>query len=106
VHVVILNYKKVRLDVHQAGFSQAMSNAAISPVALPLRRPLHRVLLAAAVARAFFSAQDGTPFWNELFLAPLRDATGSVVHFVGVQVRRPAALVNTVCRLSSCECGK
>lgn len=30
-------------------------------------------------------AKDGTPFWNELFMAPLRDAGGRVVHFVGIQ---------------------
>lgn len=27
----------------------------------------------------------GTPFWNELFIAPLKDASGRTVHFVGVQ---------------------
>jgi len=29
--------------------------------------------------------RDGTPFWNDLFVAPLRDPDGNVVHFVGVQ---------------------
>jgi len=29
--------------------------------------------------------KDGSPFWNDLFIAPLRDPTGRVVHFVGVQ---------------------
>jgi diguanylate cyclase (GGDEF)-like protein/PAS domain S-box-containing protein len=29
--------------------------------------------------------KDGTPFWNELSLTPLRDATGTLTHFVGVQ---------------------
>jgi PAS domain S-box-containing protein len=28
---------------------------------------------------------DGTPFWNQFFLAALRDADGSIVNFVGVQ---------------------
>ncbi|KAJ8599074.1 hypothetical protein CTAYLR_007605 [Chrysophaeum taylorii] len=28
---------------------------------------------------------DGTPFWNQFFVAALRDATGKVVNFVGVQ---------------------
>lgn len=28
---------------------------------------------------------DGTPFWNQFFVAPLRDADGNVVNFVGVQ---------------------
>ena len=29
--------------------------------------------------------KDGTPFWNELAIAPIRDADGQVTHFVGVQ---------------------
>jgi PAS domain S-box-containing protein len=28
--------------------------------------------------------KDGTPFWNELRISPLRDERGSVTHFVGV----------------------
>ena len=30
--------------------------------------------------------KDGTPFWNALFINPLRDAQGRLLHFVGVQV--------------------
>ncbi len=29
--------------------------------------------------------KDGTPFWNELCITPVRDASGAVTHFVGVQ---------------------
>ncbi|TFH86862.1 GGDEF and EAL domain-containing protein [Billgrantia azerbaijanica] len=29
--------------------------------------------------------KDGTPFWNNLYLAPVRDDAGVVTHFVGVQ---------------------
>jgi len=29
--------------------------------------------------------KDGTPFWNRLSIAPLRDANGRLTHFVGVQ---------------------
>jgi PAS domain S-box-containing protein len=29
--------------------------------------------------------QDGTPFWNQFFVAALRDARGNIVNFVGVQ---------------------
>ncbi len=29
--------------------------------------------------------KDGTPFWNNLYLAPVRDGEGRVTHFVGVQ---------------------
>jgi len=28
---------------------------------------------------------DGTPFWNQFFIAPLRDAEGQIVNYVGVQ---------------------
>ncbi|MDX1705724.1 EAL domain-containing protein [Pseudidiomarina sp.] len=29
--------------------------------------------------------KDGTPFWNELQLAPVRDAAGIVTHYIGIQ---------------------
>ena len=29
--------------------------------------------------------KDGTPFWNELYIAPVRDESGRVVNFIGVQ---------------------
>jgi PAS domain S-box-containing protein len=29
--------------------------------------------------------KDGTPFWNELYLAPMADESGDVRHYVGVQ---------------------
>jgi diguanylate cyclase (GGDEF)-like protein len=29
--------------------------------------------------------KDGTPFWNNLYLAPVRDDEGVVTHFVGIQ---------------------
>ncbi|MBX3011372.1 MAG: PAS domain-containing protein [Caldilineaceae bacterium] len=29
--------------------------------------------------------QDGTPFWNELFLYPLHDQQGRLTHYVGIQ---------------------
>ncbi|SHG24341.1 PAS domain S-box-containing protein [Jatrophihabitans endophyticus] len=29
--------------------------------------------------------KDGTPFWNELSISPVRDSDGAVTHFVGVQ---------------------
>src|SRR5690606_9220503 len=28
--------------------------------------------------------KDGVPFWNELSVAPVRDASGTVTHFVGI----------------------
>ncbi|MBB3329739.1 diguanylate cyclase (GGDEF)-like protein/PAS domain S-box-containing protein [Halomonas campaniensis] len=29
--------------------------------------------------------KDGTPFWNDLYISPVRDGRGEVTHFVGVQ---------------------
>lgn len=29
--------------------------------------------------------KDGTSFWNELNISPVRDATGKIVHYIGVQ---------------------
>ncbi|MBB3182832.1 diguanylate cyclase (GGDEF)-like protein/PAS domain S-box-containing protein [Halomonas fontilapidosi] len=29
--------------------------------------------------------KDGTPFWNDLFIAPVRDEEGRVSHYVGIQ---------------------
>jgi diguanylate cyclase (GGDEF)-like protein/PAS domain S-box-containing protein len=29
--------------------------------------------------------KDGTSFWNELYLSPLKDATGHVTHYLGIQ---------------------
>lgn len=29
--------------------------------------------------------KDGTPFWNELAISPVRDASGKLTHFIGVQ---------------------
>ncbi|GAA6621602.1 MHYT domain-containing protein [Scytonema sp. NUACC26] len=29
--------------------------------------------------------KDGTPFWNQLSISPVRDASGRVIHFIGVQ---------------------
>ncbi|MDI5921046.1 EAL domain-containing protein, partial [Halomonas sp. LR5S13] len=29
--------------------------------------------------------KDGTPFWNDLYIAPVRDEEGQVTHYVGIQ---------------------
>lgn len=29
--------------------------------------------------------RDGTPFWNELSISPIRDGAGTITHFVGIQ---------------------
>jgi hypothetical protein len=33
--------------------------------------------------------KDGTPFWNSVFMAGLKDASGRVVHVVGIQQSVP-----------------
>jgi PAS domain S-box-containing protein len=29
--------------------------------------------------------KDGTLFWNELFIAPIRDGSGAITHYIGIQ---------------------
>jgi PAS domain S-box-containing protein len=29
--------------------------------------------------------KNGTPFWNELFISPVRDAQGRITHYIGIQ---------------------
>lgn len=43
--------------------------------------------------------KDGTQFWNDFFLAPLRDPTGRVVHFVGVQCATTPSRASELLRL-------
>lgn len=38
---------------------------------------------ATAILRNF--RKDGTPFWNELYLAPVPDENGEITHFIGIQ---------------------
>ena len=38
---------------------------------------------------------DGTPFWNQFFVACLRDSNGTVVNFVGVQCEVSKATVES-----------
>jgi diguanylate cyclase (GGDEF)-like protein/PAS domain S-box-containing protein len=49
----------------------------------PLRQALHERRDVKTVLKNF--RKDGTPFWNELFLSPIRDRTGNVTHYVGIQ---------------------
>lgn len=45
--------------------------------------------------------KDGTPFWNHLFMAPLRNSRGDVVHYVGVQCNIPAARAADLLKLQA-----
>ena len=38
---------------------------------------------------------DGTPFWNQFFVAALRDAEGVIVNYVGVQCEVSKATVES-----------
>jgi PAS domain S-box-containing protein len=41
---------------------------------------------------------DGTTFWNQFFIAPLRDAAGNVTNFVGVQCKVSDQYAANVCK--------
>mmetsp|Transcript_14727 Transcript_14727/g.55743 ORF Transcript_14727/g.55743 Transcript_14727/m.55743 type:complete len:390 (-) Transcript_14727:110-1279(-) len=50
---------------------------------------------------------DGTPFWNQFFIAPLRACDGAVVNFVGVQCEvesaKPEDIMQRVKRIKNIE---
>ena len=48
-----------------------------------IREALKNKHEATAVIRNY--RKDGSSFWNELSLSPIRDRTGAVTHFVGIQ---------------------
>ena len=48
-----------------------------------VRQAIHNGRESVAVLKNF--RKDGTPFWNELSLSPIRDREGRVTHFVGIQ---------------------
>ena len=47
---------------------------------------------------------DGTPFWNQFFVAALRDAEGNVVNFVGVQCEVSKATVESQVSAGRTDC--
>lgn len=49
-----------------------------------LRTALARAEPVTVVLRNF--RRDGSPFWNEVSISPVRNAAGTVTHFVGIQV--------------------
>ncbi|MFG6667830.1 putative bifunctional diguanylate cyclase/phosphodiesterase [Halomonas sp. HNIBRBA4712] len=48
-----------------------------------LRRGIHEQRDVHVTLRNY--RRDGTPFWNDLYVSPVRDETGLVTHFIGVQ---------------------
>ena len=40
--------------------------------------------------------KDGTPFWNRVFIAPLRGVDGRIVNFVGVQTEVSEAVARVL----------
>ncbi len=48
-----------------------------------IRRGLANGTDVSTVLRNF--RKDGTPFWNDLYISPMRDDKGDVTHFIGVQ---------------------
>lgn len=49
----------------------------------PLRRAIENECSCDVVIQNF--RKDGTPYWVELTVAPLRDAAGDVTHYIGIQ---------------------
>jgi len=41
---------------------------------------------------------DGTTFWNQFFIAALRDAEGNITNYVGVQCKVSDQYAATVCK--------
>ncbi|WP_189572880.1 EAL domain-containing protein [Marinobacter zhanjiangensis] len=48
-----------------------------------IRQSLRQEREVTVVLRNF--RKDGTPFWNDLYIAPIRDSGGDVTHFIGIQ---------------------
>ena len=62
-------------------FLQAGERA--QPGLAPLRQAIDERRDVRAVLKNF--KKDGTPFWNELYLSPIRDRAGDVTHYLGIQ---------------------
>ncbi len=73
-------------DEHEVlgGNCRFLQGAATDPAA---RREIKRCLDAGRACRVTLLnfRKDGSAFWNELTVAPIRDAAGALTHFVGVQ---------------------
>lgn len=54
------------------------------PGLLEIRRALREGIEARAELRNY--RKDGTLFWNEFYIAPVKDIRGTVTHFIGVQI--------------------
>ena len=52
------------------------------PEVQELRKAIHEGSACHVVLRNF--RKDGTPFWNELTISPVRDGTGQLINFIGV----------------------
>ena len=48
-----------------------------------IRRAIRQGTEAKAELRNF--RKDGSPFWNELYIAPVKDQQGTLTHFIGIQ---------------------
>jgi len=50
-------------------------------------KPIRQALLEGRDARAVLKnfKKDGTPFWNELHLSPIRNSDGEITHYLGIQ---------------------
>ena len=46
---------------------------------------------------------DGTTFWNQFFIAALRDASGNITNYVGVQCKVSDQYAANVCKKQEAE---
>ncbi|WP_199330496.1 PAS domain S-box protein [Microcoleus sp. FACHB-68] len=77
----ITGYKQAEIIGRNCRFLQGSNRdqAALEP----LRRAMAEQRECHAILQNY--RKDGTLFWNELYISPVRDAAGQVVNFVGVQ---------------------
>ncbi|MGM0570305.1 EAL domain-containing protein [Marinobacter sp.] len=65
--------------LQQGGPDNDVNRDALARLRLALREQTE----VSVVLRNF--RRDGTPFWNDLYLAPIRDEKGMVTHYIGIQ---------------------
>jgi diguanylate cyclase (GGDEF)-like protein/PAS domain S-box-containing protein len=72
--VVGLNCRLLQGDDYDLSNEQGLAD---------IRRGLDKGIDVSAVLRNY--RKDGTPFWNDLYVSPMRDDEGAITHFIGVQ---------------------
>lgn len=71
-----------RKDVIGEGLALVLSESSQQPGVQELHAAMRNGDEASVVFRSY--RRDGTPFWNEVYVAPVRDAAGRLTHYIGV----------------------